>query len=126
MHKITVFYDGKCGLCSKEIRHYKKIAPANIFDWQDITVDAHELTQAGYSLSEGFKLLHVKDQNGQFHIGVDGFILIWKQLRKWEYLAAFVSLPGVRQISGLFYKTFANWRFKRLKHCQIAYDKERN
>ena len=23
----TVFYDGKCGLCSKEIDHYKKIAP---------------------------------------------------------------------------------------------------
>ena len=24
---VTVFYDGKCGLCSKEINHYKKIAP---------------------------------------------------------------------------------------------------
>ena len=23
----TVFYDGKCGLCSKEINHYMKIAP---------------------------------------------------------------------------------------------------
>ena len=25
--EATVFYDGKCGLCSKEINHYKKIAP---------------------------------------------------------------------------------------------------
>ena len=24
---VTVFYDGKCGLCSREINHYKKIAP---------------------------------------------------------------------------------------------------
>ena len=36
---ITVFYDGKCGLCSKEINHYIKIAPEGIFNWQDITKD---------------------------------------------------------------------------------------
>ena len=30
--KLTkVFYDGKCGLCSKEINYYKKISPDNIF-----------------------------------------------------------------------------------------------
>ncbi|MEC9079196.1 MAG: DCC1-like thiol-disulfide oxidoreductase family protein, partial [Pseudomonadota bacterium] len=30
---ITVFFDGKCGLCSREIRHYQKIAPAERFCW---------------------------------------------------------------------------------------------
>ncbi|MDE4992647.1 DCC1-like thiol-disulfide oxidoreductase family protein, partial [Francisella tularensis] len=34
---IIVFYDGKCGLCTKEKNHYKKIAPKNIFRWIDIT-----------------------------------------------------------------------------------------
>ena len=29
--KLTkVFYDGKCGLCSKEINYYKRIAPKNL------------------------------------------------------------------------------------------------
>ena len=37
---ITVFYDGKCGLCSKEINHYRKVAPSGIFSWQDITESA--------------------------------------------------------------------------------------
>ncbi|MDE4948910.1 DUF393 domain-containing protein, partial [Francisella tularensis subsp. holarctica] len=27
---IKVFYDGLCGLCTKEINQYKKIAPKNI------------------------------------------------------------------------------------------------
>ena len=42
---ITVFYDGKCGLCSKEINHYKKIAPQGIFNWQDITECDKELVR---------------------------------------------------------------------------------
>ena len=30
---IKVFYDGKCGLCSKEIGHYMKISPPKTFIW---------------------------------------------------------------------------------------------
>merc|ERR1711973_223740 len=56
--KISVFYDGKCGLCDKEISHYKKIAPPEIFNWQDITECDKQLRERGVSLAEGLKLLH--------------------------------------------------------------------
>ena len=36
---ITVFYDGKCNLCSKEIKYYKSIAGENVFNWFDIAND---------------------------------------------------------------------------------------
>ena len=95
---ITVFYDGKCGLCSKEINHYIKIAPKGIFHWQDITESADALKKEGISLSEGLRLLHAQDHSGQIHIGVDAFILIWKQLKRWRVLAAVVELPVIRQV----------------------------
>ena len=117
---ITVFYDGKCGLCSREIDHYRKIAPQGIFSWQDITESAVELEEQGISLAQGLKLLHVKDASGEMHTGVDAFILIWRQLRRWHVLALFVGLPVVRQIANLTYRVFADWRFKRLAHCQLA------
>ena len=94
---LTVFYDGKCGLCSKEINHYRKIAPSSIFDWQDITESTDELDKEGIGLAEGLKLLHAKDNNGKMHIGVDAFILIWRQLRYWKLLAILVSLPLMRR-----------------------------
>jgi predicted DCC family thiol-disulfide oxidoreductase YuxK len=122
---ISVFYDGKCGLCSKEINHYRKIAPEGVFDWRDITISADDLKQHGISVSEGLKLLHAMDNNGRLHVGVDAFILIWKQLRRWKVLAYIVSLPIIRQIVNVTYRAFANWRFKRLKHCQIAKEQER-
>ncbi len=121
---ITVFYDGKCELCAGEIKYYRKIAPKGIFNWQDITESSNELKKEGISLSEGLKLLHAKDDAGQLHVGVDAFVLIWKQLRRWHILAAFVALPIIRQIANIVYRAFANWRFKRLEHCQLALKKE--
>jgi len=117
---ITVFYDGKCGLCNKEINHYRKIAPDGIFIWQDITENSDDLKKKGVSLSEGLKLLHAQDEHGKLHVGVDAFILIWKQLKNWQVLAVLVGLPIIRQISDMAYRAFANWRFGRLAHCQLA------
>jgi predicted DCC family thiol-disulfide oxidoreductase YuxK len=117
---IKVFYDGKCGLCSKEINHYRKIAPDGVFDWQDITESPDDLEKLGIRLSEGLKLLHAQDNSGKIHIGVDVFILIWKQMKRWQILATLVSLPVIKKIANFAYKAFANWRFKRLTHCQLA------
>ena len=123
---ITVFYDGKCSLCSKEIKYYRNIAPVETFYWLDITTPAgaDELKKEGFSLSEGFKLLHAKDEEGLLHTGLDAFILIWQQLKGWKVLALFVCLPVIRQIASILYCCFARWRFKRLKHCQVEAEKE--
>ena len=122
---ITVFYDGKCGLCSKEINHYKKIAPQGIFNWQDITECDKELKQAGVSYSQGLKLLHSVDRHGQVHVGVDSFILIWNQLSKWNILAKIVALSPIRQIVDFAYRKFAQIRFDKLEHCQLAAKNEK-
>lgn len=121
MNKITVFYDGACGLCAKEINHYKVIAPSNIFEWVDITQDTDLFTSLGYKKDEGLRALHALDRQGAMHIGVDAFLLIWSQLKRWRVLGVVVSLPVVRHLAAFIYQHFANWRFKKLGYgaCQI-------
>jgi hypothetical protein len=68
-----VTYDGKCGLCHREIEHYKNIAPEFIFNWVDITVDKSALEKSDISYVDGLKLLHAKDEHGDLHVGVDAF-----------------------------------------------------
>ncbi len=121
---ITVFYDGKCGLCSKEINHYRDIAEDGVFDWQDITQSTAALHKEGISLSQGLKLLHAKDEHGNLYVGIDAFILIWKQLKRWKILALIATIPIINSILKFAYKHFANWRFNRLTHCQIAANAE--
>lgn len=118
---ITVFYDGACGLCAKEINHYEKIAPRGVFEWVDITRDMTAFEGLGYTQEDGLRALHALDENGGMHKGVDAFIVIWAQLSRWRLLALFVSLPGIHFMAAFLYKHFANWRFKKLGYsvCQI-------
>ena len=117
---ISVFYDDKCGLCTREINYYKKICPKEAFDWKGVSTSKQALEDDGISISYALRILHAKDQNGDMHLGVDAFILIWRQIKGWKYLAVFVSLPIIYGIAGFFYKRFSNWRFNKLEHCQLA------
>ena len=117
---VTVYYDGKCGLCQKEISHYKKIATEGQFIWSDIAHDAAPLSQLDVSQMDALRRLHATDRNGKLHIGVDAFILIWGQLPTCRPLAILVGLPVVRYIAAMLYNRFSDHRFARLEHCQIS------
>lgn len=122
---ISVFFDGKCNLCSKEINYYQRIAPKNTFNWVDITKNPGELDRFKIKLSDGLRLMHVADSRGNIFTGVDAFIIMWKQIKYWKFLGLFVSLPIVKQIANLLYQYFADWRFNRYEHCLIAQENEK-
>jgi predicted DCC family thiol-disulfide oxidoreductase YuxK len=112
MNKITVFYDGKCSLCAKEIAHYQKIAPAEQFYFCDITQDSKSFTRLGFDTATGLKQLHVLNGQGRIKIGLDAFITIWRELKGWKYLAWLTNLPLIHFILSHIYKAFAAWRYK--------------
>ena len=121
---IDVFFDGKCGLCSKEIKYYRNIASEGIFKWYDIAEDPTPLNKYDISQSTALRALHVLDDDGKWHIGVDAFLVIWMKLENWFYLGKFIGLPGVKHVAYIFYDMFSRYRFSRLEHCQIALDKD--
>jgi predicted DCC family thiol-disulfide oxidoreductase YuxK len=111
---ITVFYDGACGLCSREIAYYRRIAPQGIFNWIDITQTPQPFLDLGYTVAEGLKLLHAQTEQGKMVIGIEAFILIWQKLPYWKLLAACANIPLIKPSLQFAYKSFAAWRFKRL------------
>ena len=122
--KLTkVFYDGKCGLCSKEINYYKRIVPKNIFEWHDIASNPNILKDIRISQYDALMYLHATDQKSNLKIGVDAFILIWDKLKYWKILSILIRTPIIYSIAKITYKLFANYRFKKLAHCQVASQK---
>ena len=120
MDLIKVFYDGKCGLCSKEINYYKSIAPKNTFEWYDIATNQSDLKHIKVSQYDALMYLHVLDKQSNLRIGVDAFISIWCELRFWNLLSILIKLPFIHSLAKFMYKIFAGYRFKKLSHCQIA------
>jgi predicted DCC family thiol-disulfide oxidoreductase YuxK len=118
---ISVFYDGQCGLCRREIEHYRSVAPEGVFDWIDITKAPEQAAAVGIDYLDGLRALHVLSADGRLLTGVESFLAIWKALPRWRLLAALVALPGVHWAARLLYARFADWRFKRLGYgaCEI-------
>lgn len=119
---ITVFYDGKCGLCRREIAYYRRIAPAHVFEWVDITGTPDGFTALGLQVCDGLKALHVQEANGTLHIGVDAFLAIWRQLPRWRLLASVVAWPFIHPLATRLYAAFAAWRFRKLGYasCELS------
>tara|TARA_X000001036_G_scaffold149701_1_gene142248 strand:- start:66 stop:446 length:381 start_codon:yes stop_codon:yes gene_type:complete len=122
---LSVFYDDRCKICSKEINFYKKIAPKNSLNWLGISSSKLDLKLANIKLVDALLYLHVKDSKGNFYIGVDAFIVIWKKLPYFKYLNLIISLPIIYPLAKYLYKKFAKYRFNKLKHCQIAFEEEK-
>jgi predicted DCC family thiol-disulfide oxidoreductase YuxK len=109
---ITVYYDGKCGLCRREVEYYKSISHPDHIMWIDITQNHDLLKSKGFNLSEVYKTFHAVDEHGNIYKGVDAFIVIWKRLENWNWLGSFVALPFIKQIAEYGYAVFAYLRFK--------------
>jgi len=123
MNIKKVLFDGKCGLCNKEIRYYQSIAPKGKFKWVDITIPKNLARYPSINLRDALMNLHVVEGKS-IKSGVDAFICIWSELGYFKLLGLIVRLPIIYQLACIFYRLFANYRFKNLSHCQIV-DKQK-
>ena len=118
---VTVYYDGICKMCSKEISYYKKIAPPRCFEWVDIARNGNALKSYNVSQQDALLYIHVKDASGKLHIGVDAFRLIWSLLPNWRWLSILLKFSPIHYVAEKLYKMFAKNRFQRSNHCKIEF-----
>ena len=108
----TVFYDGQCPLCSREINHYRRLRGADRLDWVDITQDDEMLRVHGLQKETAMASFHVRDAAGNWHIGARAFIELWSHLPGYNRLSR--GLRALRLVPALdwIYTRFASWRLQ--------------
>ena len=109
---LTVFYDGGCIVCSREMEKYKRRDKGGVMTLVDIAAPDFDPTLYGRDQKELMAKLHVRDEAGNFHTGVDAFSRIWEALPQPELhlLAALVNLPGISLLARGSYWMFARTR----------------
>lgn len=105
--KLTVFYDGLCHLCSREIKHYRGMRGAENIVFVDITGPGFSAKDEGLDPVEVHKSFHVRDRDGRIVSGVDAFICIWDELEVLRFLAPVARWFPVHTLLKVLYGAFA-------------------
>ncbi len=101
----TTLYNGACPVCGPEIRRYQRIDASTNGDlgWRDISQEPGILAEWGLNPEDVKERLHVIDEAGQIHIGVDAFAVIWAELPGHRRLARMVRAPVVSWVARIVY-----------------------
>lgn len=116
-YQLTVYYDGVCPLCSREIAHYRKCKGADDIEWVEIHSQQERLKQDGLEFVSALARFHVRDAKGQWHIGAHGFIALWSVLKVYRPLAWLICTFHLANPLNALYLRFADWRQKRQCQC---------
>lgn len=130
--EITVYYDGLCQLCSREIDHYKGMNGAERISFVDITSSRFDALAEGLDPRKIHESLHVRSSDGQVHVGVDAFIEIWSQLNNLKKIAPLASIAPIKKTLEAGYFVFAKVRplLPRKKcadspYCEVNFEKKK-
>ncbi len=120
----TVFFDGGCPVCAREIAHYRRRRiPDGAIEWVDVARDDARLAAEGLARVTALKRFHVK-VGSQWLIGVPGFVALWQRIPAYRWLAVLVlTLRLTQPLQGL-YVWWADRRYARRCDAAVCFGQE--
>lgn len=102
----TVYFDGMCPVCSREIATYRQLRGGDFINWVDASrCDASQLS-AGIDRADALQRLHVQAANGTLLSGAAAFVEIWKHLPSFAWLARLCANRYVLAVLDFAYARF--------------------
>lgn len=106
---LTLYYDGSCPLCAREIRALRRRASPQRLQLVDIDAADFDPASLGFSRSQLQQRLHARFADGQWVSGLDATFWSWcaAGLGRW---AAPLRWPLLRPLLELGYRLFCRLR----------------
>ena len=106
----TLYYDGACPLCLKEMARLGKLKSDTL-----LLADIHDLPQDD-SLPDKdtlLRTLHLRQADGRILTGVEANVAAWAYT-SYGWCFSWMNWPVVRVFSERVYRRWAQWRYNRL------------
>lgn len=103
---LTVYYDGACPLCRREINLYRNMNGAETIAWVDVAKAETKELGAGLTPELTQKRFHVRTGDGSLASGSAAFAKLWLAIPSLSWLGSFTALPGVRHLADILYSGF--------------------
>ena len=110
----TLFYDGQCPLCQKEIALLRKLQRGSL-----VFADIHqqENRRGGLQSRENLlRRLHLRTSTGAWKVGLPANVHAWSHTR-YGWLFAPLLWPGVNTIARWVYERWADRRYLQRYAC---------
>ena len=107
---LTVYYDGACPLCRREIGFYRRRKGAEAIDWVDVAASDHAPIAPDLTRGDALARFHVRLPDGRLESGASGFGALWAVLPSYRWLGRLVRLPWLQPIFETAYNGFLQFR----------------
>lgn len=109
--QISVFYDGSCPLCVREIGFLQRSFKDETVNWQNIAASDLDITGEhevvpGLSRQAAMKRFHIRNEQGVLISGAGAFVAIWKLHPKYGSFAKRLDRPSILWALNLAYDGF--------------------
>ena len=102
--ELTIYYDGSCPLCRREIALYRRQHGAERLAWVDVSAAA--ALAEGLSCETAMRRFHVRESSGRLLGGGAAFARLWRALPGWRVLGWTFALPPLSWGLELAYRLF--------------------
>ncbi len=110
----TVYFDGACPLCRREIAHYRGLPGGQQIAWVDASRCDEASLGDGLDRRQALRRLHVRQADGTLLSGAAAFAAIWSRLPAYATigrLAAYrPALWGMELVYASFLRARRLWR----------------
>lgn len=114
--ELTVYYDGGCPVCAREIAAYRRRPSEGEIRWVDASRCSPESLGGGLGRDAALARLHVRRADGSLTEGVAAFAMLWQRLPGLAGLGRLALLPGVRHLLEGAYAAFLQLRRAWRRH----------
>jgi predicted DCC family thiol-disulfide oxidoreductase YuxK len=102
----TVFYDGSCPLCQREIGFYRGQAGAADVAWVDVSTCPAGAVASDLTQQAAMQRFHVRRSDGTLVSGAAAFAELWLTLPRWRWAGRIAKLPVVSTVLEGAYRAF--------------------
>jgi predicted DCC family thiol-disulfide oxidoreductase YuxK len=88
---LTVYFDGGCPVCSREIDLYRTQPGASAIGWIDVTACPAAELGVGLTRDSALARLHVRTADGELASGALAFATLWKNIPRTALLGRLAS-----------------------------------
>jgi predicted DCC family thiol-disulfide oxidoreductase YuxK len=106
----TIYYDGACPICSREIAQYRKAEGGDRLAFVDVSTCGAEALGPDLSREAALARMHVRRADGTLASGAAAFAELWQQLPRLAWAGRIASSALVLPVLEVGYRAFLRVR----------------